>query len=166
MIRAPRIRAPAKATSEPRLDTIAGSTPSPTVGAASSVAARASSRDLLVETELLDRILLRRVDRCTDLVGLVEHATDGGGHDDGHQQEQPEHEHAGRVARLEPMSLEAPGHRLEDHGENGREQEGERDLADRGQRRDHDDRGDHDAHETPGPRADPRERSAGVVLGW
>ena len=43
MIRAPRIRAPAKATSEPRLDTIAGSTPSPIVGAASSVAARASS---------------------------------------------------------------------------------------------------------------------------
>ena len=121
---------------------------------------------LPVETEFLDRVVLRCLDRRSDLVGLVEHATDRGGHDDGHHDEQPEHEHAGRETRLEPMSFEAPGCGFEDHGEHGREQEGERDLADCGKRGHHDDRGHDDAYEAPGPSADPGERSAGVALWW
>ena len=147
MISAPRIRAPAKATSEPRPDTIAGRTPFADRRGRRLGGTPAHRPATPVDAELLDRVVHRRVDRRADLVGLVEHAADGRDHDDGHQDEQSEHEQAGGEARLEPTAFEAPGNRLEDHGQDGREQQREHDLAHRGERRD-DDR--------PSPRRTPR----------
>ena len=106
---------------------------------------------LLVDGELVDRVVDRRVDRVADPVRLLDHAPYGGDHDEGHQGEQAEDDQAGAEGRLEPASFELPDQRLEDHGENGREEQRKHDLAHGPERDDHDDSRRHDADEAPGP---------------
>ena len=84
----------------------------------------------LIDIELVARVLQRRVDRGTDLISLRDDAPRGRDHDDGHQGEQPENDHAGRERGLEPAAFELPDQGLEDHGQNGREEQREHDLAD------------------------------------
>ena len=88
-------------------------------------------QSLLVELELVDRLLDRRIDRVTDAVGLLDHAAHGRDHDDGHQREETEHDEAGCESGLEPAALEIPDQGLEDHGQNRREKQREHDLAHR-----------------------------------
>ena len=69
------------------------------IGAASSIASRASSSVCLVDTErvgLLGRARrARRRPTCTDLVGLIDHAPDRRDDDADHQGEQTEDDEAG-----------------------------------------------------------------------
>jgi hypothetical protein len=55
---------------------------------------------------------------------------------------------------LEPAPFEAPHRGLEDHGQDGREEQREQDLAHVAERGDDDDRRHHDAHEAPRQDAD------------
>ena len=120
-------------------------------GAASSMAARAASRDGLIDAEAVDGVADGRVDRGADLVGLVGHAPDGGDDDAGHQGEQAEDDQAGGQGGLDPVPFEDSDRGFEDHGQHGRERQREHDLAHRGQRGDHDDRRRHEPHEAPRP---------------
>ena len=95
MISAPRIRPPARATSEPTPATSFSTKPPVIAGAASSVARRASSSVAWSIPSSSDRLVERRVDRGTDLIRLVDHAPERRDQDDGHQGDQPEHD-AGR----------------------------------------------------------------------
>ena len=108
-----------------------------------------------IDTKRLDRIVLRRVDRGADLVQLIDHALSGCHHHGGHQGEQAEDDQAGGEGGLEPAALKGSDHRLEDHGQHGRERQREHDLADRAKRGDHDDRRHHKSHETPRPDPQP-----------
>ena len=97
----------------------------------------------LIETELVDRVGDRRVDRVTDLGCLVDHALRGRDHDDGTDGEQAEDDHAGGQAGLEAVPPSFPTRGGRPRPERPRIS-GEHDLAHRGQREDHDDERHHD----------------------
>ena len=106
---------------------------------------------LLVDVEIVDRLLDRRVDRASDVVRLLDHAPHGCDDDDGHECEQAEDDQAGAERGLQAAALEVPDERLEDHGQHRREEQGEHDLAHRAECDDDDHGRRDDSHEAPGP---------------
>ena len=159
MISAPRIRPAARPTSASRPETIFVTKPSATAGARLLGRRTGVVHRGRIEAELVGGDLTRRVDRGADLVPLVDHSPDGGDHHHGHQADQAEDDQAGGQGGLELAALELPDQRLEDHGQNGCEEQRKHDLAHGGQRGDHDDRRHHAPDEAPGPRADPGKRA-------
>ncbi len=105
----------------------------------------------LIDIEVDARVLQRRVDRGTDLIPLRDDAPRGCHQDDGHQGDQPKDDQAGGEGGLEPAALELPDKGLEDHGEDGREEEREHNLAHRAQGDDDDGRRHHETYEAPSP---------------
>ena len=163
MISAPRIRPPARPTSASTPETIFVTKPSATAGDVSSAAARASSSAASIDVEVVARVVQRRIDRVADLVPLL---------DDSPRRLRPRTmvikairprttRPAARVG-LSPRRSSFPTNGLEDHGQNGREDQRKHDLAHRGQCGDDDERRRDKSDEGPGP--DPDLGKRGSVL--
>ena len=137
-------------------ETIFVTKPSATAGEVSSAAVSRVLQGFLVDVELVDRLLDRRVDRPADLVRLLDHAPHGRHHDQRHEGEKAEDDQPRAEGGFEPAGFEVHDHGLEDHRQDRREEQREHDLAHRTEAREHDDRRDDDPDEAPGPDAELR----------
>ena len=131
--------------------------PSAIVGAAPSVAARASSSACWIDpgdVELFGGVGQGLVGHRTDLIGLVDHAAGGGDDDHEHQQQQSEHDQAGGEGGLDLVPFEHSDERSEHDGEHRGEEHREHDLAHRAEHDHDDDCGDGEPDEGPRPHPD------------
>ena len=154
MISEPRIRPLARPISASTPETIFVTKPSAIAGDVSSAAACASRRaSSSMSSSSTAFSIAASTEPPISSVCWIDTA-DGGHRHQGHEGEKAEDDEPGAEGGLEPASFQVPHQRLENHGQNGREEQREQDLAHRPEGGEHDDRRDHDPDEAPGPDAE------------